>query len=52
MHTCDEAWTALDHGFKTFMDCLGKLTEEELHVDPGGRQMDRQGHGRPHLVVG
>lgn len=30
MHTRDEAWTALDHGFKRFMDCLGKLTEEEL----------------------
>ena len=30
MHTCDEAWKALEHGFKTFMDCLGQLTEEEL----------------------
>jgi len=30
MHTRDEAWTALDHGFKAFMDCLGQLTEEEL----------------------
>jgi hypothetical protein len=30
MHTRDEAWAALDHGFKAFMDCLGRLTEEEL----------------------
>lgn len=30
MHTRDEAWTALDRGFKAFMDCLGNLTEDEL----------------------
>ena len=30
MRTCDEAWAALDSGFKEFMDCLGQLTEEEL----------------------
>ena len=30
MHTRDEAWTELDHGFKAFMDCLGQLTEQEL----------------------
>ena len=30
MHTRDEAWTELDHGFKAFMDCLGQLTEVEL----------------------
>ncbi len=30
MRTRDEAWTALNHNFKAFMDCLGKLTEDEL----------------------
>ena len=30
MHTRDDAWIALDRGFKTFMDSLGHLTEEEL----------------------
>jgi hypothetical protein len=30
MRTRDEAWTALNQGFKAFLDCLGKLTEEEL----------------------
>ena len=30
MHTRDDAWIALDRSFKTFMDCLGHLTEEEL----------------------
>jgi hypothetical protein len=30
MRTRDEAGMALDEGFKTFMDCLGRLTEEEL----------------------
>jgi hypothetical protein len=30
MHTRDDAWIALDCGFKTFMDSLGHLTEEEL----------------------
>jgi hypothetical protein len=30
MRTCDEVWAALDRNFKDFMDCLGKLTEEEL----------------------
>ncbi len=30
MHTRNEAWAALEHGFKAFMDCLGQLTEEEL----------------------
>lgn len=34
MRTCDEAWTALDNGFKEFMDCLGQLTEEELTSAP------------------
>lgn len=28
--TRDEAFVALDRGFKVFMDCLGQLTEEEL----------------------
>ena len=30
MHTRDDAWIALDRGFKMFMDSLGHLTEEEL----------------------
>lgn len=30
MHTRDDAWIALDRGFKAFMDSLGHLTEEEL----------------------
>jgi len=30
MHTRDEAWTELDHGFKAFMDCLGQLTVDEI----------------------
>ncbi len=30
MHTRDEVRSALDHNFKTLMDCLGQLTEEEL----------------------
>ena len=30
MRTRDEAWNALNQNFKAFMDCLGKLTEEEL----------------------
>ena len=34
MHTRDEAWAALDRGFKTLMDCMGKLTEEELTAPP------------------
>jgi hypothetical protein len=34
MHTRDEAWRALDQGFKTFMDCLGQLTEDELTATP------------------
>jgi hypothetical protein len=34
MRTRDEAWVALDRGHKTFMDCLGQLTEEELTSRP------------------
>lgn len=34
MRTRDEAWAALDRGFKEFMDCLGQLTEEELTAAP------------------
>jgi len=34
MHTRDEAWVALDHGFKNFMDTMGQLTEEELTSRP------------------
>lgn len=34
MHTRDEAWVALDRGFKTFMDTMGQLTEEELTARP------------------
>jgi hypothetical protein len=34
MHTCDETWAALDQNFKEFMDCLGRLTEEELTCAP------------------
>lgn len=34
MHTRDEAWDALDAGFKALMDCLGHLTEEELTATP------------------
>jgi hypothetical protein len=34
MHTRDEAWVALDRGFKTFMDTMGQLTEEELTSRP------------------
>ncbi len=34
MRTCDEAWAALDSGFKEFMDCLGQLTVEELTSAP------------------
>ena len=30
MHSRDEAWDALNHNFKSLMDCLGKLTVEEL----------------------
>jgi hypothetical protein len=30
MRTRDEAWNALIQNFKAFMDCLGKLTVEEL----------------------
>jgi hypothetical protein len=30
MHNRDDAWIALDRSFKTFMDSLGHLTEEEL----------------------
>jgi hypothetical protein len=30
MRTRDEAWSALNQNFKAFMDCLGKLTEEEI----------------------
>jgi hypothetical protein len=30
MRTRDETWSALNQGFKAFMDCLGKLTVEEL----------------------
>lgn len=30
MHTRDDAWMALDRSFKSFMDSLGHLTEEEL----------------------
>ena len=30
MHTRDEAWATLEHGFKAFLDCLGHLTEDEL----------------------
>lgn len=30
MHNRDDAWIALDRGFKTFMDSLGHLTEVEL----------------------
>ena len=29
MHTRDEVRSALDQNFKTLMDCLGQLTEEE-----------------------
>jgi hypothetical protein len=34
MHTRDEVRTALDHNFKSLMDCLGQLTEEELTQKP------------------
>ena len=34
MQTRDEAWVALDRGFKTFMDTMGQLTEEELTARP------------------
>jgi hypothetical protein len=34
MVTRDEAWNALNHNFKSLMDCLGKLTEEELTSAP------------------
>ncbi len=34
MHSRDEAWVALDHGFKNFMDTMGQLTEEELTSRP------------------
>jgi hypothetical protein len=34
MRTREETWQALDHGFKTFMDCLGQLTEDELTSTP------------------
>jgi len=34
MHTCEQAWTAMDHNFKEFMDCLGQLTEDELTAAP------------------
>jgi len=34
MRSREETWKALDHGFKTFMDCLGQLTEEELTATP------------------
>lgn len=30
MRSRDDAWIAMDRGFKTFMDSLGHLTEEEL----------------------
>ncbi len=30
MHTRDEAWAALEHGYKAFVDCLGRLTEDEI----------------------
>ncbi len=30
MHTRDEVRSALDYNFKSLMDCLGQLTEEEL----------------------
>ena len=34
MHTRDEVRTALDRNFKSLMDCLGQLTEEELTERP------------------
>jgi hypothetical protein len=34
MRSRDEAWTALNLNFKEFLDCLGKLTEEELTSTP------------------
>jgi len=34
MRSRDETWKAMDQGFKTFMDCLGQLTEEELTATP------------------
>ena len=34
MRTREEAWAALDDGFKELMDCLGQLTEEELTSTP------------------
>ena len=30
MRSREESWHELDLGFKTFMDCLGQLTEDEL----------------------
>jgi hypothetical protein len=30
MRSREESWQELDYGFKTFMDCLGQLTEDEL----------------------
>ncbi len=30
MRSREESWQELDRGFKTFMDCLGQLTEDEL----------------------
>jgi len=34
MRTREEAWAALDDGFKELMDCLGQLTEDELTSAP------------------
>ncbi len=34
MHTRDEVRTSLDQNFKSLMDCLGQLTEEELTEKP------------------
>jgi hypothetical protein len=34
MRTREETWKLLDYEFKTFMDCLGQLTEEELTTAP------------------
>jgi hypothetical protein len=34
MRTREETWAALDGQFKTLMDCLGQLTEEELTSTP------------------
>ncbi len=34
MPTCDDAWSALEANYKELMDCLGRLTEDELTSSP------------------